>query len=64
MQSYVYQAALPSQSSVEVLNSIRATVQRLKAENPELRHYHLADVGLKRGKSVVNVTLFFKRNVS
>ncbi len=64
MQSYVYQASMEYRSSVEMLESIRETVQRLKAEHPELQHYKLADVGLKRGRDTVNVTLFFKPHVS
>jgi hypothetical protein len=64
MQAYVYQASLEYQSSVEMLESIRETVQRLRAENPELRRYELADMGLKRAKDVVNVTLFFRPSVS
>jgi len=64
MQAYVYQAAVKYQSSVEILAAIRDTVRRLREENPELQHYQLADVGLKRGRHVVNVTLFFKPSAS
>ncbi|NLM39229.1 MAG: hypothetical protein GX205_04180 [Firmicutes bacterium] len=64
MQSYVYRESIPYQNSADLLNTIRDVVSRLRNENPELRHYQLADVGLRRGKTKVNVTLFFTRNVS
>ncbi|MGI6147778.1 MAG: hypothetical protein GX195_11750 [Firmicutes bacterium] len=64
MQGYVYRAAVEYQSSSEMLETIRAAVQRLKAENPQLRSCQLADVGLKRGKHAVSVTLFFRPNIS
>lgn len=64
MQSYVYREVIPYQNSLDLLNTIRDVVRRLKTENPELRNYQLADVGLNRGKTAVNVTLFFTRNVS
>lgn len=60
MDLFVYEAAVDYETSSEFLADIRQTVKQLKANRPELKDCSLADLTVKKGKTAINVTLYFQ----
>ncbi|NMB00937.1 MAG: hypothetical protein GX971_05370 [Firmicutes bacterium] len=60
MSLLVYETAVDFESGDQFLGDIRQTVQQLKTSHPELKHYSLADLAVKKGKNAINVTLYFQ----
>ena len=59
MQSYVYQASIPYTNMDAMLLSVRNHVKQLRNTYPHLNDYQLADIGMKRLRSEVAITLYF-----
>lgn len=60
MSAYVFETAVDYYSSTEFLKAIRKLVRELRRQHPELKSCSLADLALRKERTEVCVTLYFK----